>query len=415
MDRPVRFVHTADLHLDAPFQGIRAVQQRVAEELIESTYAAFARVVDVCVERDVDFLVIAGDVYNSRDKSLRAQIRFQHEMERLAQAGIPVFVVSGNHDPASGWSAGLRLPDTVHQFPADRIERVVVEREGRPACVLYGRGYATSAVTENLAAGYRRDASDQVAIGVLHSNVGGQPGYEPYAPCSVDDLRAARMDYWALGHIHKPMDLSEDPPARYSGSPQGLNPNEDGAHGCYVVEIASGTARSEFVLTARVVWSKRELPLAEEDGIEDVRTAIRAACDAEREAAAGVPVVARFDLSGRTRAHADVRLAERLEQLLADAREEQMSETPWVWIDRVRDLTSPVIDIDAVRRGADLASDLVGIADELLADPAECSALVKEVTRALASSVGELGLDACETVARARDACLDELVGEDAQ
>jgi len=413
MQRPITFVHAADLHLDAPFQGLQAVQPRVAEELIESTYRAFERVVDVCIERSVDFALIAGDVYNSQDKSLRAQIRFQRQMQRLAQAGIPVYVASGNHDPASGWSAGLTLPESVHHFPTDSVGRFVFEREGEAGCVIYGRGYATAKVTENFATGFVRDPSDEVAIGVLHANVGGQPGYEPYAPCSIEDLRSARMDYWALGHIHKPMTLADEPPVRYAGSPQGLNPNESGHHGCLVVQLSSAGASVEFVRTTQVLWASAEIRLGEDDGLEDVLGAVRDECARRREAAEGVPVVLRIDLTGRTATHGDLAARDRFEQLVADARDEQMSERPWVWIDRIRDRTAPTLDVGEIRQGADLAADLVRISDDLLADPESCAAFVEDVTRDLASSVGRVELDPCEVVGRARDACLDELVAGD--
>ena len=68
---PVTFVHAADLHLDAPFQGIDASDERVRSALVAATYEALDRIVELCLEERADFLVVAGDVYNNRDKSLR--------------------------------------------------------------------------------------------------------------------------------------------------------------------------------------------------------------------------------------------------------------------------------------------------------------------------------------------------------
>ena len=113
----VTFIHAADLHLDAPFVGLTAASERIGRALAEATYDAFRRVIDTALEREVDFVLVAGDAYNARDKSLRAQLRFREQMKRLAEEGIEVFVVHGNHDPASGWSAGLALPDNVHCVP----------------------------------------------------------------------------------------------------------------------------------------------------------------------------------------------------------------------------------------------------------------------------------------------------------
>ena len=108
----IRFVHASDLHLDATFGGVDATDDKVAGALARSTIEAFNRVIDLCIEKEVDFLVIAGDLYNSADRSLGAELAFQRGMRRLADVDIPAFVVQGNHDPADGWSAGLDLPDS---------------------------------------------------------------------------------------------------------------------------------------------------------------------------------------------------------------------------------------------------------------------------------------------------------------
>jgi DNA repair exonuclease len=181
----------------------------VRRALVASTYDALSTLVDACIERSVDFLVIAGDAYNSRDRSVRAQFAFKAAMERLDDAGIRVFVAAGNHDPTSGWTAGLTLPDNVHVFSDETVERIAVEDSGEPLCAVYGRSYRRAAETADLARGFSRAADDGIALAVLHTNVGGRTEHEPYAPSTISDLQSARMDYWALGHIHKPEVLTE--------------------------------------------------------------------------------------------------------------------------------------------------------------------------------------------------------------
>lgn len=418
MPEAFTFVHTADLHLDAPFKGVDATDARVRDALVESTYDAFGRVVDVCVQRRVDFLVIAGDVFNSRDKTLRAQLRFRAATERLAEASIPVYIAQGNHDPASGWSAGLDMPHNVHYFAIDRVERVEIPdpeaKAAAPLCVLYGQGYATEAVTTNLAADFRREPGDVTAIGVLHANVGGQPGYESYAPCTLDDLRAAGMDYWALGHIHKPMKLSDSPRIRYCGSPQGLNPKEDGPHGCRVVTMKDGMiAADEFVETSSVRWARVELDISECESLEAVSGALRVACAREREQAGGAPVIVRVDLVGRTPAHADLVRGTSLGDVLEDLRDEQLSLSPWIWIDRLRDLTRSTFDIEEVRDSSDFAGDLVRIADELTADGERSAEFVAQALSGLQRIGAVEEFDPGALIERARDLCLDRLLVED--
>ncbi|GAH49465.1 unnamed protein product, partial [marine sediment metagenome] len=210
--RPFTFVHAADLHLDSPFVGIQDVDEEIAERLREATFSTFRHIVDLCVEREVDFVLVAGDIYDSGDRSLRAQIRFRDGLRRLSAAGIPAFVVHGNHDPLDRWSATLQWPEDAHIFGGKTVTRVPVEAEGDMIATVYGISYPTQEVRRNLATEFRRDEKDVYAIGLLHCNVGENTGHEPYAPCSVEDLVRAGMDYWALGHVHNRRIMREDKP-----------------------------------------------------------------------------------------------------------------------------------------------------------------------------------------------------------
>lgn len=404
------FVHAADLHLDAPFRRVDAAEPRVRDACVESTFAAFERIVDVCLERQAAFLVIAGDAYNTAERSFRAQSRFRAGAHRLAESGVRVFMVGGNHDPASAGSVSLEMPDNVHYFASGTVERVAFPSEDDPACVLYGRSFARSRETANLALEFRKAEGDPFAIGVLHANVGGNQQYEPYAPCSLEDLLAAGMDYWALGHIHQHQELATEPPVVYPGSPQGLDPNEAGEHGCVVVTVGSTGVSTEFVETGRIAWNRQIIDLADAVTLDDVLASLRGSCEGTREASEGRPVLLRVDLVGRSEAHAGLARGAAFEDLVAEVRCEQLAISPWVWLDRVRDLTRPALDLDRVRDGADFAADLVRIVDDLTAD--EVAAMLDEVLDPIRSAARdvELDFDAASLLERARDLCLDRLL-----
>jgi predicted phosphodiesterase len=409
----VRFVHAADLHLDAPFKGVDATDARVRDALVASTYEALDAVVSLCVEERVDFLVLAGDIYNSASKSLQAEFAFRDACVRLAEAGIRVFLAHGNHDPASSRSFDLELPPEVHVFSSAEVERVVFERDGAPVCALYGQSFRTAAETGNLALGFSRGRDDTIAIGVLHANVGGRPGHEPYAPCSLDDLRAARMDYWALGHIHKPEVLSEDPAIVYAGCTQGLQPNESGIRGCRLVTASPAGVSSEFVPTARVVWDALSLDVSTLGTIDELRGAIVAAIAGAGHDAGELPLIARLELAGRSEAHGALARPGALRDLLADVRADALDREPWVWVDRIADRTRPAIDLDALRDAEDLAGDLMRLSDALAADEAALAALMDEVTAPLAATLDRRETpqtDAASLLERARDLALDRLL-----
>lgn len=407
------FVHAADLHLDAPFRRVDAADPRVRDACVEATFSAFDRIVDVCVERNAAFLVIAGDAYNTADRSFRAQSRFRAGMRRLADAGVRVFLAAGNHDPLGAGRVLLEMPENTHVFSGSHVERVAFPSEDDPACVLYGRSYAQARETANLALQFKRAADDPFAIGVLHANVGGNQQYEPYAPCTVEDLRSANMDYWALGHIHQHETLARDPLILYPGSPQGLDPNEIGGHGCIVVEVSPSAVSTEFIETAQVAWDRREADLSAAVTADDVLAALNAACDSARASSGGRPVLLRVALEGRSAAHPLLAAHGVFDDLVEDVRNEQMSASPWVWLDRVEDHTRRVIDLERVRAGADFAADLVAIADALTED--EVSALVEEVLAPImtAARTPKMEIGRSGIIERVRDICLDGLLDEE--
>ena len=416
MTAKIRFVHASDLHLDASFGGVDANDDTVAGAFSRSTIEALDRVVALCIDREVDFLVIAGDLHNSADRSLRGELAFQRAMRQLADKGIPAFIVQGNHDPADGWSAGLELPESVVVFSAREVERREVVRDGEVVCAVYGRSFPSRKVTENLAREYRRQKTDPLAVAVLHTNVGGLAAWDNYAPCTIEDLRGAGMDYWALGHIHVPGRISDNPVAVYSGSTQGLNPTEEGPRGCFVVELDGDGAREEFVETASIRWKNVEINAADLIDFEELRAAVTEICDVARSESCGRPVVLRIDLAGRSALHADLNRPGVLSDLLTDLREEQLGAEPWFWIDRLRDRTRPHVDLEAVAREEGLRGDLVRLAARWVEDADGAGAMVDEL---LAPVLGQLpgqrkhGLSPPQILQQACDLCVDRLSEDD--
>ena len=112
----IRFIHAADLHLGSPFKGFAGLSPEVLAAVRESTFDAFRTLVRHAVETRPDFLLIAGDVYDGEDRSLKAQEVFRKGMQELSSAGIPVFVSHGNHDHLAGTWVRFSLPDNVRIF-----------------------------------------------------------------------------------------------------------------------------------------------------------------------------------------------------------------------------------------------------------------------------------------------------------
>lgn len=412
MSIPVRFMHAADLHLDAPFKGVDARDPRVREALAASTFEALDRVVDACLERKVHFLVLAGDVYNAAEPSLRAQFAFRSACEKLGDAGIRVFVARGNHDATTS-GMRLALPGNVHEFSVTEAERVVFESDDGAQCGVYGRSFRVSAEKSNLAASFRRDPADAFAVGVLHANVGGRQGHEPYAPCSLDDLRAAGMDYWALGHIHKPELLADSPMVAYAGCTQGLNPNESGLRGCRFVTLSSDGVTAEFIPTASIVWEQAAVDAAELPDADAVLAALQRQVDQVRTSSGARPVILRLGVEGRSPAHAALARSGALTDVAAELSALAMGGEPWVWVDRVKDQTRPALDLESIRDASDLAGDLVRLAEALAQDEGALGAFVDATASPVMARLDARdmpALDRATLIERARDLALDRLL-----
>jgi DNA repair exonuclease SbcCD nuclease subunit len=137
---PFRFIHAADLHLGSPFKGLAGAPEAVRRGLAEAEFGALRRLTDTALREEADFVVIAGDLFDSADRSLRAQAALHRSWSRLAAAGAQVFAIHGNHDPLGLERARFELPEGVHIFGAggNAEYRPAYRRDGKPAAFVYG-------------------------------------------------------------------------------------------------------------------------------------------------------------------------------------------------------------------------------------------------------------------------------------
>ena len=377
----IKFAHAADLHLDSPFKQIGSeAPPQVADALVRATFEAYDRIIDLCIDQRVDALLVAGDVYDGADRSLRAQRAFIAGLERLDEAGIRSFVCHGNHDPLDGWEANLDYPPGCHRFGTE-WESAPVFQDDPGRAVVTGISYPTREVRENLAAELRA-APGPFQIGLLHANVGGNPAHASYAPCSVDDLLRSGIDYWALGHVHTREALRDAAPTViYPGNPQGRHPNERGARGVYVVEVGDDrSVHPRFHPVDVVRWEQLDLDISELRSEQDLLDELPRRVAELLQAAGGRPLVFRADLRGRGPLHASLRRS----GLLRDLREQVVnaafeSRDPFAWCERITDRTAPEIDRRARSEGADFVAELLRLSSAAQADPDQLAELEPEL------------------------------------
>src|SRR5690606_9384760 len=125
--RSLRFIHAADIHLDSPLTGLSAYADAPVDRLRTATRDAFARLIGLAIDEGVDFMIIAGDLYDGNWKDHNTGLYFAGQMGRLKRAGIPVYLLYGNHDAESEMTRKLMLPDNVHVFDTRKASTFIDE------------------------------------------------------------------------------------------------------------------------------------------------------------------------------------------------------------------------------------------------------------------------------------------------
>ena len=362
---PFRFIHTADLHLDSPFKGLSEIAPALQSALRDATFQAFENIITLCLKRKVTFLVISGDIHDAANRSLRSLVRLRSAFERLAEHDISVFMCHGNHDPLSGWVTKFTWPSNVTVFGPHEVEDRPVLQDGREIARVFGISYPTERVMDNLVKAFRKPADAPWSMGVLHTNVGQDPNHLNYAPCQLEDLIRTGMNYWALGHVHTHRVLHErDPLAVYPGNPQGRHAREQGARGCYFVEVDNvGHERYEFIPVDMVRWYERPLSIEGLRDFDELLSRFEHHVQDIRRVSVGRGAIVRWRLEGRGPLHREFAKSGRMEDLLATVREKWGDGSAFVWSETLVDRTSREIDLDVLRQEENLLGDFLRLAE----------------------------------------------------
>tara|TARA_B100000315_G_scaffold258411_1_gene310410 strand:- start:2003 stop:3274 length:1272 start_codon:yes stop_codon:yes gene_type:complete len=418
----LRFVHAADLHLDSPFSGLRSLDSAIAGTLYDATFAAYENIVDLCIRERVDALLVAGDVFDSADRSLRAQLKFVDGLNRLKEEGIRSFICHGNHDPLDGWEARLDFPEGCHRFGAD-VERFPIFEDEPDRAVVYGISYPQREIRENLVPRFGAVERGPFNIGLLHANVDSDPAHDAYAPCSLGDLERTAIDYWALGHVHTRRVLREiNPSVVYPGNPQGRHPNERGPRGVYLVEVNdSRQVHLDFRAVDLVRWALLELDISELEAEQSLVDAIESEMARCREEADRRSVIFRLVLGGRGQLHDSLIRPGFTDELLARINETGTQERPFLWCERIQASTASPFDRSQQLERTDFVGDLLRLCGESLENP-EVLAEMRETLQELYGR-GNSGRylrdslpsddDLRDLMAGAEAICLAQLLDED--
>jgi exonuclease SbcD len=395
------FLHAADIHLDSPQRGLERYEGAPVAECRGATRRALENLVELALARKVAFVVIVGDLYDGDWPDYNTGLFFGKQMARLRDGDIPVVMIRGNHDAANKMTKDLRLVDNVKVLSTHEAQTVLLEDQG---VAIHGRSFPTREVKENLARSYPARRSGYFNLGLLHTCVDGREGHEPYAPCTLADLRAKEYGYWALGHIHHREILhKEDPWVVFPGNLQGRHAREPGPKGCVLVtvddhhEVVSAEARWLDV----VRWETCRLDAAgARDGDEVVArfrnrlAPLLVACDDRLMAL-------RVEVHGATPAHAA--LAAHAAHWTSEFRQSALDAGDCrIWIEKVLFRTSPPQSMAEGFAGDAPLAELSAYLDELRGDEARLTAVGTRALDDLARKLPPELLDGFDSPRRLR-------------
>lgn len=276
----MKILHLADLHIGVENYG-RIDPASGLHSRLNDYLARLDEAIALGLEAGVDLVLIAGDVYKSRTPNPTHQREFARRVQQLRAAGVPLFILTGNHDisPAAGRAHSVEI------FDALGVEGVTIAHRPRlhtiatragPLQILAVpwvtrqmllsreelRGLAFNAIEYELRRRLERFIEEQTrlldpnypAIITFHGSLDGAQVGAERAITLGQDLVLPRsvfaqpgVAYVALGHIHKHQALHHDPPMVYPGSLERVDFGERAEpKGCVLVELERGQARWSF-------------------------------------------------------------------------------------------------------------------------------------------------------------------------
>ncbi len=377
--RKLTFLHTGDIHLGAPVRGLRSLDADWSQRLQRAIPEAFGRLVRTAIDHAVDFVVFAGDAFDTSKASYGDFRLFFEGLAKLDDAGIPSFIVGGNHDPFTSWSADAALlPPSAHLMGVGEPAFELYRREGEPLCLIGARSYynQTWPRDRDIAEGISREAAIAAladgdpdaaeapfSLGVIHTGLDIDKGK---APASEADLLARGIDYWACGHLHKRLvrPSFHNPRIVFPGCIQGCAAKETGSRGCFLATLeetpASPRGSLEFIPLASVVFERLTVDCGPFRTLTDLEQHIQTEMFSRNGEAHCEDMVVRVTLVGATDLYgylSDAAVLERMRKRLNDA-------YPNFLCDSIVNRAHPGADIGLRRREGLFPALVMQMADE---------------------------------------------------
>lgn len=267
MTTKISFIHTGDLHLGLKFNNVSFSKEKAIARRSE-LWQTFESIVSYAKDNDVDFLLLAGDLFERDYFKLGDMKRLASILESAGK--VNVLISAGNHDSFYGGSLYDKLDwsENVTIFGSQGLEKKYYEDLNT---MIYGYSWNRLEFKEN-------ELFNNIVIDPSHKNIlllhGDISSSSNYLPLSLKELESLSMDYIALGHIHKPNLFSKQ--IAYSGCPEPLDFSEDGRRGFIKGQIDENGSQIELIYHNKRSFHNIDIEIQGQDSYLDIVNKIRA-------------------------------------------------------------------------------------------------------------------------------------------
>lgn len=261
----MKFVHLADLHLDAKFDSLSSIDGLPQKRRLEQR-KALKDVVEYIKENDIKLFLISGDLYE-QNYIRKSSIEYVNKLfEEIPDTQI--FIAPGNHDPyiKNSFYSTYTWSKNVHIFNEN------IEKIDFGDAHIYGFGFTDFYCKQSEIEEIQVEEPDDINILITHGSLdGGSDDLREYNPLRQSKLKQLDFDYIALGHIHKPYYNEEkNQKIFYPGSTISLGFDELGEHGILVGDIEKDELKVKFMTIDPRQYEEKEIDITEMTSNEEV-------------------------------------------------------------------------------------------------------------------------------------------------
>ncbi|CCU81158.1 DNA double-strand break repair protein Mre11 [Halanaerobium saccharolyticum subsp. saccharolyticum DSM 6643] len=383
MSKSIKFIHTADVHLGKKLSCNSSKNSKVKDIFINATEQAFKNLVELAVAEEIDFILIAGDLYDREARSIKSSRFFLKQCQYLNENEIKIYIISGNHDPAGIENEVFELPENVHYFSSEKVETIKYKKDNKLAARIIGQSYRQKFENRTMYNYYTAPDKSVFNIALLHTAL--NKDNNRYVPVNKSELLTKNeIHYWALGHLHQYQKLSQDPSINFPGALQSHNISEQGSKGAILVEVDSNLKIKEnFVPLSPIIFKEIVVDLERENELDNITKLQQLINEKLEKQFNNIKInnksrkykikaaVIRLNIVGRTPVHqyvADNR--EELEEtLLEDMRIKFSRESPSLWLHSLILRTAkPLKNLEELKKSSQLYQNINQLINDLLTD-----------------------------------------------